>query len=124
MPLSPIGTVVEGKCIIKAMDRTLAFKGVLDVPHPGKYLDPFFKELHANALENAVKMIIVDLRLLKYVNSSSIRSMVTWLLSIKSMPVGKAYTLYFVVVKKRSWQTVMIDTFRMLLPNNIKVKEV
>jgi hypothetical protein len=68
--------------------------------------------VHAAAVEAGLKEVMVDLTQLRFMNSSSIRSLVDWVEWIRKEPDGKRYRLLFVTKPDVTWQQTTMSAIR------------
>jgi anti-anti-sigma factor len=74
---------------------TTRLRGTADVEsRPG--LQRYVDDLHKEACRLGMSKVIVDLRDLEFMNSSSFKVFITWLAQIKEMPSDAQYKLHLV----------------------------
>ena len=59
---------------------TLKIIGTIDSASPSEFLTDFFKDLHNAIVKAGLGKINVDITSLSYLNSSSIKEIVTWII--------------------------------------------
>jgi len=67
--------VLEG-VEITVQDHAVHFIGVISMRSPGETVTPFLRKVHEAVIEAGVKALTVDITKLRFMNSSSIRSLV------------------------------------------------
>ena len=77
--------------------------GNAEVPDRPK-LGRLLQEVHHQMVLRAAMLIQVDLRGLRFMNSSCYKDFVTWLASIKSLPPERQYRVHFRTNPKARWQ--------------------
>lgn len=102
---------------------TIKITGMIDSASPGDFLRPFLSELHDDIVKNKLKKVNVDITGLSYLNSSSIKEIVTWIIMQKSMPEEKAYDINFLCNSEYMWQESSVSTVAYLNPGHI-LKEI
>ncbi|HBD95503.1 MAG: hypothetical protein A2015_08025 [Spirochaetes bacterium GWF1_31_7] len=102
---------------------TLKIIGTIDSSTPGEFLSPFFKSLHEQIVSSNVKKINIDITGLSYINSSSIKELVSWIIMQKSLPDDQEYMMNFICNSEYLWQDSSITTVSFLNPSKI-TKEV
>lgn len=80
------------------------FVGVISMRNPSESVTPYLRRIHAAALQAGVKKLTVNLAQLRFMNSSSIRSLVDWVESIRREPEAKRYVLHFIAKRDVTWQ--------------------
>lgn len=68
-------------------------------------LDEVFTLVHERASRAAVESVIVDIRGLLYMNSSSFKSLLTWVDSVRQLEPVHQYRARFVLNPAIAWQT-------------------
>jgi hypothetical protein len=67
-------------------------------------LDRFLTEVHREARLHGVKEVTVDLRSLDFMNSSCLKSLVSWVTQIQDMPRAQQYHVTFLSSPTLYWQ--------------------
>jgi hypothetical protein len=67
-------------------------------------LDRFLSSVHREARLNNVREVTVDLRSLDFMNSSCLKSLVTWVTQIQDLPRGQQYRVTFLSSPTLYWQ--------------------
>jgi hypothetical protein len=68
-------------------------------------LDVYLKALHQAATAGAAREVVVDLRLLEFMNSSCIKAFVSWIGVVQDAPKENQYCLRFLSDSKKDWQS-------------------
>jgi hypothetical protein len=94
----------------RAQGRTafVRFAGTLAHRDPAPLLRPFFESLHGKMAQAAHGEARVDLRELKFMNSSSFKHFISWVKQNGSLPPEQRYKIVFVLNKAHHWQQVSI----------------
>lgn len=103
--------VLEG-VEITAQQDIVAMKGVLSMRSPSETVTPFLRRVHIAAIDAGLKKLTVDLTQLRFMNSSSIRSLVDWVEWIRKEPDGKRYRLIFLTKPDVTWQQTTLAAIR------------
>lgn len=69
-----------------------------------KVLDEFLAKLHLVAQERRAKEVIVDLKELKFLNSSCLKGIVTWISNVKQLAAENQYQIVLMCNPDRNWQ--------------------
>lgn len=94
------------------VDRdVMKIEGNIDLMRPQEILEPFFEKVHAALMEQVVKRIKVDVKLLKYINSSGIKEIVRWVLKLNNTSPDKRYKIVFQCNPNCSWQSTIFASF-------------
>lgn len=118
MPLTESKSSYLGADFI-VKDDILSITGTIDSSSPGEFLAPFFKSLHDEIVKEGLEKINVDITGLSYLNSSSIKELVTWIIMQKSLPEDREYTINFICNSEYLWQESSISTVSFLNPLKI-----
>ena len=68
-------------------------------------LDTYVQGLHALALATKATEVVVDLHTLDFMNSSCLKTFVTWISNLADAAPGDTYRLRFIADKKKHWQS-------------------
>jgi hypothetical protein len=109
---SPTATLVAEGVEIHVADGCVRFAGAIAMRDPSVLLTPFLKDVHLAVVEARLKKITVDLRQLRFMNSSSIRSLVDWIEWIRHDPEDKRYTLQFMIQSSLPWQNTTLSAIQ------------
>ena len=82
---------------------TTRFRGTADAEAKPK-LDEYVAALHQEASRLAVSKVVVDIRELEFMNSSSFKVFVTWLSQVQEQPADKQYRIHFLSNPSMHWQ--------------------
>ena len=108
-PLEPL--ILDGVEIM-VQDDAVRFKGVISLRSPGETVTPFLRKVHDAVIEAGVKSLTVDLTELRFMNSSSIRSLVDWVEWIRGEPESKQYVLHFVTKPDILWHSTTMTAIQ------------
>jgi hypothetical protein len=97
----------------------IRLSGQLAMHDPSAVIGGFFERVHQALVAERVREVVVDIRALRFVNSSSIRVFVDWLSRIDALPAEARYQVVFVSDTSLSWQRstlhVLASMFRGLI---------
>jgi len=93
----------DGLTIELTAPGTVALRGKITARDPGRDLGPFFRGIHDAAKSDGLSELLVDVRELSFVNSSSIRLFVDWATWLKNEN-RPTYVLRFRTDRKVTWQ--------------------
>ena len=102
----------------------VAFTGVLGHRDPGILLDPFFNELHDVMKRQHLSSVRLDLRALRFMNSSSFKSFIAFVKRNGALPPAQRVRIHFVLNEKFHWQEVSIHALRCFSVDEIAVEKV
>jgi len=102
--LSDIAPLIDPSFQIHAEGDVVRFSGVLSMRNPSEVITPFLRRVHTVATSSGTKQLTVDIVQLRFMNSSSIRSLVDWVEWIRGEPDGKRYVLDFLTKPDVLWQ--------------------
>lgn len=103
---------------------TIAFTGSISLRVPAEVLRPFFADVHAAAVADELEELAVDFVNLEFMNSSSIRVLVTWLDWIAAEPEPKQYVLHFKTKSGVTWQRTTLSVLQTLSQKHVKISSV
>jgi hypothetical protein len=98
------------------------FTGVLGHRDPGPLLAPLFEVVHRTSLHEKRREVRVDLRGLRFMNSSSFKHFVAWIRSAGALPEGERYRIRFVVNPAHHWQRVSMHALSCFSVDEITVE--
>lgn len=93
-------------------DIELKFSGVLDIEDPYNIIDPFLNNIHNEIINNNIKNIIVNIIELYFINSSTIKSIIKWLVKLPKLSESQKYKATFFINKDLFWQLQSFDSFK------------
>ena len=95
---------------------------VVDVFRDGQRVLQFLRRVHLAATDAGMKKITVDLTELRFMNSSSIRSLVDWVEWIRKEPEARRYRLVFVTKPDVTWQQTTMAAIRAFGGEHVSVQ--
>lgn len=93
--------------------------GDIDMQDPAKLLDPFFQELHRQAVQKGTKRVDLDVRQLNFLNSSGIRALAKWIMALLPLKVEQRYQIRMLHNKGLAWQAASLPTLTFLVPGAV-----
>ena len=123
--LEEIAPLTLEKVAIRVMDaQTIGFVGSISLRLPSEVLRPYFSDVHQAAVSDGLDELVVDFTRLDFMNSSSIRVLVTWLDWIAAEPDGKQYVLHFRTNAAATWQVTTLSVLQTLSKRHVKLSSV
>jgi hypothetical protein len=113
--------VLEGVEITVQRD-VVCMKGVLSMRSPSETVTPFLRRIHLATIDAGLKNLTVDLTQLRFMNSSSIRSLVDWVEWIRKEPDAKRYRLTFLTKPDVTWQQTTLAAIRAFGGDHVAVQ--
>ncbi|HVU02463.1 MAG TPA: hypothetical protein VHE30_11955 [Polyangiaceae bacterium] len=98
------------------------FGGVISMRNPSDTVTPFLRKIHDAVVASAMKSITVNITKLRFMNSSSIRSLVDWVEWIRAEPEAKRYVLQFLMNPNVTWQTTTLSAIQVLGGDSVVVR--
>jgi hypothetical protein len=94
------------KLILDVYNETLriSFYGTINMSMPQSILIPYFTKLNDYILKNKLDFIYIDVVNLDFINSSSLRCLLDWILKIKVLSDDTKYKINFVLDIEKKWQ--------------------
>jgi hypothetical protein len=84
-------------------------------------LDRFLAALHERLRSESARTVTVDLRRLEFMNSSCIKSFITWITLVQGLPRPEQYTLCFVSRPAFLWQKRSLHALRCFASDLVSV---
>jgi hypothetical protein len=69
-----------------------------------KALDDFLVKLHETAQAQRAAEVVMDFRALKFMNSSCLKGLVTWICAVQELPLHSQYRIVLVSSPEIHWQ--------------------
>jgi hypothetical protein len=82
----------------------------------------FVAQLDRAASADWVDEVVVDLRRLDFMNSSCLKTLVTWLNSVRQRPSDEQYPIRFLRDQNAYWQERSLDALKAFAPGIVKVE--
>jgi hypothetical protein len=121
-----IEQVKQGKVAIEVTDIAsgvaVAIVGDIDMQDPSVILDPLFDKVHKGAIASGLKVVEFDLRRLDFLNSSGIKAIAKWIMSLATAPADKKYVIKILQNKSISWQTTSLPTLTFLVTGAVQLE--
>lgn len=96
----------------------LVISGEIDMRDPSEFILPYLLRIHDEAIAQKVKILSVDFRGLSYVNSSGIKTIISWLMKSKSLP-DEGYKVRIIQNSDIPWQESTFPVIQKLFPELI-----
>lgn len=123
--LGKVQGLVQEKMSAQVVDGgTIAFKGSISLRVPAEVLRPFFADVHAACIADGIQELALDFVELEFMNSSSIRVLVTWLDWIAAEQEAKQYVLHFRTKPGVTWQRTTLSVLQTLSKKHVKISSV
>jgi hypothetical protein len=120
-----IEPIKQGKVAIDVSDIasgvSVSIVGDIDMQDPSVILDPLFDKIHSGAMASGLKTVEFDLRQLTFLNSSGIKAIAKWIMSLATAPADKKYVIKILQNKGISWQTTSLPTLTFLVPGAVQL---
>lgn len=124
MTLSQIPKLSAEGVNIDVSDAGIVFAGIISMRDPADTIGPFLRRVHFAVKAAGLTEFEVDLRKLRFMNSSSIRMLVDWLEWIRNEPATHQYRLRFIPDTNASWQTTTLSALKALNQEHVVLQEV
>jgi hypothetical protein len=99
----------------------LEFQGVLGHREPKLILELLFRQVHDAMLSQRRNLLTMDLRELRFMNSSSFKHFVALVKQNEGLGPGQRYEIEFLLNPAHHWQEVSIHALRCFSMDSIKV---
>ena len=85
-------------------------------------LDGFVAEVDREASSGLVTEVVVDLRRLEFMNSSCLKTLVTWLNNVRQRPASGQYLIRFLQDRTAYWQERSLAALKAFAPAIVEVE--
>jgi hypothetical protein len=85
-------------------------------------LDGFVSEVDREASDGPVTEVVVDLRRLAFMNSSCLKTLVTWLNNVRQRPASAQYLVRFLQDRTAYWQERSLAALKAFAPAIVQVE--
>src|SRR5690349_18174055 len=96
--------------------------GTITMRSPSQMLQPSLKKIHEAAVSDGATALVVDVRKLSFVNSSSMRLFVDWTVWLKDLATERRYKLVFATDPNVTWQRKSFPVIRSLAPDIVEIR--
>lgn len=96
---------------------SVAMRGTLAMRDPGETVLPVLERLHRAVCEAGLREVQLDVRQLRFVNSSAMRVFFHWLRWIQQEPEDRRYRIAVLSDRTVGWQRLSLPTLRGLAPD-------
>jgi hypothetical protein len=96
---------LEFSATVESRERTVSARltGTADL-NVKKELDEFLVKLHETAQEQKAAEVVMDFRSLKFMNSSCLKGLVTWISAVQELPIPSQYRIVLISSPDLHWQ--------------------
>ncbi len=101
----------------------LIISGEIDMRDPSVAILPYLLNIHDALIAHEIKTISVDFSNLNYVNSSGIKTMISWLMKSKDVQSGKGYKVKIIRNGDIAWQESTFPVIQKLFPDVVTFAE-
>ncbi len=102
----------------------VVLSGMIDMRDPSVEILPYLLRLHEEVMKNDIKYITADFSDLTFMNSSGIKSIISWIMKLNDIPEEKRYIINIIHNPEITWQESSIQVMQQLFPELIVVKKV
>jgi len=99
-----------GRVSLQAEGNVVVLHGEIDHSTPKAFLGPFFEQVHQAVEAEGLRVVRVDVRGLRFLNSSAVKELIGWVLRRNRMAPNRKYTIEFVYDSSILWQRVTLPT--------------
>lgn len=85
-------------------------------------LDDFLTNLHQRACDHGVDEVVVDFRSLKFMNSSCLKGLVTWICRVQELPHDAQYRIVLVANADMHWQRRSLHALSCLAADLVSIR--
>jgi len=110
--------VIESVELLFVNHRELRLSGALATITAQSAVERLLKDVHSHILTSKLRSFVVDVRLLKFVNSSALRLFINWI----SRAEAAGYTLVFVTDPGLTWHRLNFAVLKALSPQSVEIQ--
>jgi anti-anti-sigma factor len=81
----------------------------------------FFDRLHSELCRTRAPRVLIDLRELRFISSSGIKVLATWIFSIAKLEPRDRYRVTFLTNPNLGWQRPTLEAFQSLAPAIVEI---
>ena len=85
-------------------------------------LGPFLKQVHSELCRARADFITVDLRELYFMNSSCLKSFITWVVSVSKLDTNSRYRIRFLSNSNLRWQQRSLESMQAFAPGLVDIE--
>jgi hypothetical protein len=85
-------------------------------------LGPFLKQVHSEACRTRADSVTVDLRQLYFMNSSCLKSFITWVVSVSKLQPPSRYRIRFLSNSNLRWQQRSLESMQAFAPGLVDIE--
>ena len=100
---------------------SVAMRGTLAMRDPAQTVLPALQRLHRAVIEGGLREVQLDVRQLRFVNSSAMRVFFNWLRWIQQEPADRRYKISVISDPTVSWQRLSLPTLRGRAPEVLEL---
>ena len=86
------------------------------------HLDGFLREVHSEAKRRLAEVVTVDVRQLDFINSSCLKSFVSWISAVQEQPGDGKYRIVFLSNPSKPWQRRSLSSLACIASDLITVQ--
>jgi len=96
--------------------------GMIDMRDPTLDILPYLLKIHEEVLKKSLKNIKADFTDLTFMNSSGIKTIISWIMKLNDVPAEKRYKINIIYNPNITWQESSIQVMQQLFPDFIVVE--
>ncbi|MBM3268646.1 MAG: hypothetical protein FJZ01_13455 [Candidatus Sericytochromatia bacterium] len=100
---------------------TVKFRGTIEHPAPGEFLDPLLDSIHTKAVAVRVSNVDADFSGLDFLNSSGIKAILKWVMRSTETNLGTnpSYQLRLLYSSRVTWQQASLKAITFLTKGTV-----
>jgi len=100
----------------------LVFDGIIDMREPGIEISPYLAKIHDALIFFKEKTITIDFTLLEFMNSSGIKTVITWIMRLNDLANDERYQISIRFNPDITWQESSVHVMKQLFPDLISLE--
>jgi len=109
--------LVEGEAGLR-----LVFDGIIDMREPGTEINPYLVKIHDALVKHESKNITIDFTPLEFMNSSGIKTVITWIMRLNDLSDSEQYSVAIRFNPDITWQESSVHVMKQLFPDLISLE--
>jgi len=101
---------------------SIKMSGMIDMRDPTLDILPYLLKIHEEVLKKSLKNIKADFTDLTFMNSSGIKTIISWIMKLNDVPAEKRYKINIIYNPNITWQESSIQVMQQLFPDFIVVE--
>ena len=108
---------------LAAGELRIVMSGAVEARDPGAILNPYWSQVDEELVKGGIRRVELDLRVLAFMNSSGILTLVKWISQARAHPPAAAYSVAVRYDREITWQRTNVPILAKLAPGVVRLIE-